>query len=220
MTVDFADKKKMMFSLEEFKRHNKPLCRRICFDFRQKMILHDGLYYAAVILAGLLLQIPVYISIAKLHSKSAQVAVDDLDDGIGSNKNYYEVVTPLIWLSVFFLAVLVLQLIDLVKVILDHGLQVWHRDNLGIGCQQIALHSCILASLIHLRTYIKAQEEADGFYSDDSGLDFFDVFHPLLVLSILFLVKVVCCRSDTTAELCIITACMYSIVYIGFCIFD
>ena len=123
-----------MFTLDDFKKHNKPVCRRMCFDLRQKMILHDGLYYTAVILTGLLVQIPIYIAIARLHAKSAHIlAPTDPDEGV--TKNYYEVVTPIIWLSVFFLAVVALQLIDLVKVILDHGLQVCHRDNLGVGLQ-------------------------------------------------------------------------------------
>ena len=33
-TFDIADKRKMMFSLDEFKKQNKPLCRRFCFDLR------------------------------------------------------------------------------------------------------------------------------------------------------------------------------------------
>lgn len=81
------------------------------------MILHTGLYYAMVIFAGILVQVPVYISIAMLNAKS-QAA--DLDDG--SDRKYYEAVTPMIWLSVFFLVVVCLNLIDLIKVILDHGL--------------------------------------------------------------------------------------------------
>ena len=67
---------------------------------------------------------------------------------------------------------------------------------------------------------MKTQEESPSFYSNDSGLDFIDVCHPLVILSTLYLMKIVLCRTETTMEVSIITICLYSLIFIGYCLFD
>lgn len=92
-----------------------------------------------------------------------------------------------------------------------------HRDNLGVGLQQIIVHSLFLTTLVHLRTYMK--DKGNHFY-DDGSQDIFDVFHPMLVLSVLFIVRIVCCRLETALELTVAIGCLYGALFVGYCSFD
>ena len=162
--------------------------------------MNTAIYYSSVIFAGLLVQAPIYVAIHTLHLKSGE---------LGESKNYFEAVEPLIGLSIFVLAVIAIQLIDLVKVILDHGLQVCHRDNLGVYIQKIVIHGSVLMTLCHLHTYLK-----------QGGLNFIDVFHPLFILSIMILLRIMCCKLSTSVELAFMNLCLYAILFVGFCLFD
>ena len=73
--------------------------------------------------------------------------------------------------------------------LLDKGCFAWHRDSVGYLLQALTGYICILMTCVNLMQYIENFEQGV-----DSGHNVMQCFVPLLVLSGLWLLKIVCFR--------------------------
>jgi hypothetical protein len=56
---------------------------------------------------------------------------------------------------------LVLNIISLLQDIINQGIVVWHRDNLGGMISQLVFYCCINSTLLKLRHYVRSKEDRE-----------------------------------------------------------
>ena len=76
--------------------------------------------------------------------------------------------------------------------LLDKGCLAWHRDSVGYLLQAIVGYVCILVTAINLMRYIEGYETKGEVALQDHSV--MQCFIPLLVLSCLWLLKIICFR--------------------------
>ena len=76
--------------------------------------------------------------------------------------------------------------------LLDKGCLAWHRDSVGYLIQAIVAFVCILVTAVNLMHYIEQFETNDAESYDNNSV--MQCFVPILVLSCLYFLKIVCFR--------------------------
>lgn len=94
----------------------------------------------------------------------------------------------IIQLSIVLFCIIV-TLVALAVDLLDKGCLAWHRDSVGYLLQALTAYICILVTSVNLMQYIE-----DCEIGQDTGRSVMQCFVPLLVLSCLWLLKIVCFR--------------------------
>lgn len=73
--------------------------------------------------------------------------------------DYSQAISPLIFMQSAITFVLLASFVGIVREILQSGVLVWHRDNLGKIASDLIFHGFLLRTLILLKKYILLKEE-------------------------------------------------------------
>lgn len=84
---------------------------------------------------------------------------------------------------------IILTLVALGVDLLDKGCLAWHRDSIGYLLQALTAYICILITSVHLMQYIDDYENRV-----ERRHSVMQCFVPLLILSCLWLLKIICFR--------------------------
>ena len=76
----------------------------------------------------------------------------------------------------------------------EKGCLAWHRDSCGYLFQAILAYVCILCTAVNLMLYIQDYEEMGDVTTSDDTNSVVRCFIPLLILSFLYLIKIICFR--------------------------
>ena len=79
--------------------------------------------------------------------------------------SYSSSLTPLIFVSFCFVVALLICFLSLIRDIVNFGIMVWHRDNLGLLFSSIVFHVCIFACFMRFKIYI-SQKEKNNWHPD------------------------------------------------------
>lgn len=98
---------------------------------------------------------------------------------------------PLLILETVLLILVFLTIFFLSFDLLQYGCVAWHRDSLGYLTQALVCIICLLVTTMKLMNYIKALETGQRVYVENDH-QLLTCFVPMLILSSLWLLKLVC----------------------------
>ena len=98
---------------------------------------------------------------------------------------------PIIILLIVLLLLVISTLVCLSFDLLQFGCVTWHRDSVGHLFQSIICIICMLITTCNLMMYIKQLENGEILYQEQDHV-LFQCFIPMLFLSFLWLLKIIC----------------------------
>lgn len=125
-------------------------------------------------------------------------ANEDYDPTLGLD--YSHSIYPLIVISGVVTTILTMSVIGMIQEILNSGVLVWYRDNLGMILSHLIFHAFLLKTLFSLQNYILSKERRQWGVdiSNDGHMDFFEAFMPMFIFISLYLFKLMCIRTEYT----------------------
>ena len=117
---------------------------------------------------------------------------------------------------------LVLNIVSLLQDIVNQGIVVWHRDNLGSMISQLIFQCCICSTLCKLRKYVRSKEDREWArdFTDDENQDFFDAFTPMFYFVSLYIMKLSCLKTEHVWVKLVASFAVISFIIMGETLFD
>ena len=162
--------------------------RRVSFELRKQMILSPTLHLLVATLAGAFMIGPLITSLFILQTKFYSDNKLYFTDAEATDLKYSDFLKPILIGSSLQICFITLSFYGLVRDIVDQGLYVWNRDNLGYIFQYLMMHVFVFCTIWRVKLFVDGREQ-------DKTLRFIEVCHPVYWLVGLYALKVCCIRS-------------------------